>query len=222
MITENAPDKIQKYNAMGLHYNIAAEAIYRFRSQCDDFFSEEFLKYLVAGLISFDMERMMGKGANYKYDIAQGGFATRLFNKLQLVRGHFDGLLNLSLVDADLENIEVQIQSGYVILAEGGINSLSEKQKDFHVGAAKIMHFLNPSLFLIIDSNAARAFRREHEISYRDTTQPGYTAARYIQCLHVARQEIIDYGTDNFRALEPATPLMRIFDKLSFITGNSA
>jgi hypothetical protein len=34
-----------------------------------------------------------------------------------------------------------------------------------------------------------------------------------------AKEDILNYGVDNFRALEPETPLARIYDKLTFITG---
>jgi len=222
MITANAQQKLQEYNKLCLHYNLVADSVYIYRQECDDLFSENYLRYIVAALISFDMGRMMGEGTRGKYDVNQGEFAARLLRKLQAISQHIGEISAVSILNCDIDTLTARIQAAYQILSEGGSNSLSATEKEFHVGATKIMHFINPNLFLIIDSNAARAFHREHSIPYKNTTQPGYTAALYTQCIKEARQEIIDYGSDNFQALEPATPVMRIFDKLSFITGNNA
>jgi len=59
-----------------------------------------------------------------------------------------------------------------------------------------------------------------HKISFRNPTQPGYTADKYITCMKCAQQDIVDYGVDNFRSLEAEKPMAQIYDKLTFITGS--
>jgi len=101
-------------------------------------------------------------------------------------------------------------------LALSGEGCLNQKGHDFHVGATKILHFINPQLFLIIDRNAARAFSDCHRVTYRNSTQPGYSAEKYVECLEYAKQDIITYGVNEFLSIETGTPMCRIYDKLSF------
>lgn len=101
-------------------------------------------------------------------------------------------------------------------MALSGEGCLNQKGNDFHVGATKILHFINPDLFLIIDRNAARAFKDSHNITYRNSTQPGYSAEKYVECLEYAKQDIITYGVNEFLSIETGTPMCRIYDKLSF------
>lgn len=221
MITSNAQNKIVEFNSMGLHYNLVAGSIYEARSSLSDLFGEEYLPFIVAGLISFDMGRMMGKGANLKYDIELGGFATRLFNKLQVIKPWIENLVNEHLVDADLAMGSDDIAAAYEELAGGGHDSLHHGGKRFPVGATKILHFINPELFIIVDSNAARAFRSFHSVDFKNTTQPGYSSVKYMKCMSCAKQDIIDFGISDFRSLEPNTPIARVYDKLTFVTGAS-
>jgi len=63
MILTKAREKIDRFNNLGVHYNIVADYVYERRRLTTEFFGPDYLPYLVAALISFDMERMMGKGA---------------------------------------------------------------------------------------------------------------------------------------------------------------
>lgn len=220
MILSKAREKIERFNKLGVHYNIVADYVYQRRKLTTEFFDTEYLPYLVAALISFDMNRMMGKGAENKYDIMAGGFATKLHEKLSRIKPKLRHLTDVNLTDIDLQNEKDNIKDAYQELSTGGIEGLNQKQGEFPVGATKILHFINPELFLIIDSNATRAFKLNHGISYRNTTQPGYTSEKYIQCMSCAKSDIIDYGLKNFFSLEPGTPIARIYDKLTFATGS--
>jgi len=95
-----------------------------------------------------------------------------------------------------------------------------DQSKSFYVGTSKILHFLNPELFIIVDSNAARAYRAAWQLPFRNTTQPGYSAELYVECMNREKVDISDYGVDKFRNLEPNTPITRIYDKLTFVTGS--
>lgn len=219
MILTKAREKIDRFNNLGVHYNIVADYVYERRRLTTELFGPDYLPYLVAALISFDMERMMGKGAE-KYDIMAGGFATRLHEKLSRIEPKLRHLTDVHLTDIDLQREKTNIKAAYQELSTGGIKGLNQRQGEFHVGATKILHFINPELFLIVDSNATRAFKINHGISYRNTTQPGYTSEKYIQCMSCAKSDIIDYGLKNFCSLEPGTPIARIYDKLTFATGS--
>ncbi len=105
-------------------------------------------------------------------------------------------------------------------MAAVGENSLNYRGGRFPVGASKILHFLNPNAFIIIDSNASRAFSLTHNVSFRGSTQPGYTGKKYSECMGYAQDDIYSYGYKAFRDLESGTPLCRIYDKLTFVTGS--
>ena len=220
VILTKARAKIATYNNdIGLHYNLVANQIYekRFAGSTDPF-AKSFLLYIIAGLISFDMGRMMG---DRPYETKADGFASRLNRKLQNVRWLLKPLMNTALTQLNLQEYRSSISSAYDALSAKGNGALHmDSKKSFHVGATKILHFLNPKLFIIVDSNAARAFRLAHDVPFRNTTQPGYSAKRYIDCMEYARKDIWGYGLDKLKALEPGVPITRIYDKLTFVTGH--
>ncbi len=221
MITSNALSKIARFNATGYHYNFVAERIYSYRKQCHDPFGADYLPYIVAGLISFDIGRMMGEGSEQKYDILKDGFATKLFSKLQRLKDFIGHLADSSILDIDINKETDSIKQAYDILSGKGKDGLhSNIEKSFHVGATKILHFLNPKFFIIVDSNAARAFRECHHVPFKNTAQPGYTAELYVKCMRHVQEDIKDFGSDNFQKLEIDCPLPRIYDKLTFATGS--
>jgi hypothetical protein len=163
---ENAAIKLARFNDEGLHYNLVANQIYQRQNAVGDPFNKSFpqyIRYIVAGLIVFDMGRMMG---SKKYDFQNGGFASRLESKLHKIRPLLEPLMNLSLPQIDLQEHRDAIMSAYETLSDDGSGALHENQKKFHVGATKILHFLNPELFIIVDSNAARAFRTCCDITF--------------------------------------------------------
>lgn len=220
MILSKAREKIDRFNKLGVHYNVVVNHVYDERRSFPDLFDADYLPYLVAALISFEMERMMGQGAERKYDVTAGGFATILHRKLTVIKSKIEHLTKISLVDVDLEEERENIESAYRELSAGGLGGLNQRGDDFHVGATKILHFLNPELFLIVDSNAARAFRTSHGVTYQNTTQPGYSSAKYMKCMELAKADIKSFGVKEFCALEPGIPIARIYDKLTFATGS--
>ncbi len=220
MILKKAQEKIDRFNKLGVHYNIVSNYVYNKRKLLNELYDTNYLPYIVAALISFDLERMMGKGAKSKYDIMAGGFATLLHRKLCKIKTKIEHLNDTNIVDINLERKMGHIKDAYKELSAGGKDGLNQKGGDFHVGATKILHFINPELFLIVDSNAARAFRSHHGINYRNTTQPGYTSEKYISCMSYAKDDIIAFGQNDFCALEPGMPMARIYDKLTFATGS--
>ena len=214
VILTNATQKIARFNDIGLHYNLVANQIYKKRfAGSTDALAKSFFPYIIAGLISFDMGRMMGAKP---YE----GFASRLNHKLQNVSPLLKSLMNTTLTQINLQEYLDPISEAYNALSAKGNDALHmDSKKSFHVGATKILHFLNPKLFLMVDHYAARAFRLAHSVPFRNTTQPGYSAERYIKCMEYAQEDILAYGLEKFQALEPGIPITRIYDKLTFITG---
>src|SRR5579859_4133377 len=181
MILSNVEQDIASYDCLGVHYNVVADAIYKMRHEVHDPFSEEYLPFIVAGLIAFDMGRMMGKGARQKYCPGEKGFAFRLLQKMQTVRT-LVGNLHSELSGINLSEAAKPICKAYNCLAESGPSGLnSDPSEHFHVGATKILHWLNPRTFVMVDQNVARAFKVHHQVDFKTGTQPGYTAEKYVE-----------------------------------------
>jgi hypothetical protein len=200
MILSNAPEKINRYNQVCVHYNLVANGVYKARASMNDLFGTDYLPYIVAALISFDLGRMMGEGIS-RYDLHAGGFAFKLHNKLLAIKPIISHLININLCDVNIAEKKSNIITAYERLALSGEGCLNQKGHEFPVGATKILHFINPELFLIIDSNSAVAFRDFHGINYRNSTQPGYTGEKYVRCLEYAKKDIITFGVKEFCSL---------------------
>ncbi len=216
MLFQNASEMITWYNKLCLHYNLVADAVYRELRRAKAPFSPEYEPYLIATLIAFDMGRMMGSGPANRYDVTAGGFAARLRKKLTQVEPYLQPIIHHTLFEVDITGHSDDIIEAYNVLAMGGEGGLHEKKKSFHVGATKILHFLNPELFIIVDSKVANVLKNMCGIPYRVSTQPGYSGELYVRSLSEVRKRTSDYGAKRFRSLEPDTPLMRVFDKLVF------
>lgn len=216
MLFQNAAASIERYNRLCLHYNLAADAVYRELRRSRAPFTPEYDPYLIAALIAFDMGRMMGSGLPNRYDPDAGGFARRLHQKLGQVQPLLDIIIHRTLFEIDLPQHANAVNQAYTILARGGEERFTERDAEFHVGATKILHFLNPELFLIVDRNAAQALNATCGIPYRSGSQPGYSGDLYVRSLAAVKAQITDYGIERFYALEQGTPAMRIFDKIAF------
>ena len=156
---------------------------------------------------------MLGSGPRLRYDPEAGGFAKRLHDAMLEVQPLLQPLALQRIAEADLDAHGQAIKDAYRVFAETlGID------QQFHVGATKILHFLNPELFLIIDSNAARFLKREFDIGYRRHSPYGYSADRYLEAMKAVKLEIGEFGIGDFADLEPDTPMLRIFDKIAFAT----
>lgn len=222
MITKDAYKKVQLFNKLGLHYNLVADSVYAFRSTIKDPLGPEYLPYIIAGLISFDMARMMGADAKSRYAVNAGGFATKLEYKIEMIKPHVVHLINTTIDAIDLGKEEKSIKSAYDILSSPSKDGLNQRgnNSSFHVGATKILHFINPYAFFIVDSNASRAFNKYHNVGFRKYAPQGYSADKYIECMKCAKADILEYGRERFIAIEKGTPMTRIYDKLTFVTGS--
>jgi len=221
VILDDPERSIARYNQIGLHYNLAADGIYRARASIDPF-SEEYEPFIIAGLLVFDMGRMMGHGSKYAFE--SHGFRSRLRLKMGAIREVIGALAASGLHEIDLATHAGAIETAYYCLAETGGNALNaDPSKQFHVGATKILHWICPSLFLMVDANVAKAFQAHHEVNYKykTGTQPGYTAKKYVECLKHTQDEIRSYGFEKLRRIELGTPVARLFDKAAWVAGQS-
>jgi hypothetical protein len=206
MINHRAADYIALYNSTkrGPRYERVAHRVYKMRM--GDPLRPEFEAEVIAGLKGFDMARTMKVGFPFRL--------SRAMEELRRIGGRM-------LMDAQISSIEMDthrelILKAYQCFAPAGT---LDPAKESHVAATKILHWLNPELFIIVDSNVARAFRQRFSIAFRDTTQPGYTPEKYLACLRHTQNQIRAYGPERFRTLERGTPEARIFDKIAFVVG---
>ena len=219
MITSNAKAKIKKFNRLGLPSNIVAEAVYkRWWSLLSPFYPQ-YLQYIISGLISFEMETLTGPDRRSRYNSSAGDFLTLLRRMIVRIHPLIAHLVIYKVSNVDLEKEEKNITSAYRILVKGLGKFNASEEGELHVSATRILHFINPQLFLSIDGNAAKAFQKTHNIDFKNTTHPEYSSANYFACLKCAQLDILTYGISRFCALEISSPIGRIYDKLSFING---
>jgi hypothetical protein len=210
-ILEDAAGCIRIYNERCVHYNLIAESVYAARRRIGDPLSSEYLQFIIAGLLGFDMRRTMG--AHNPYSTTQG-FGFHLLDSLRSLEGDLRRLADEKMATANLGEIIPVIERAYTHIA-----SHCGFRRSFHVGATKVLHWLFPDLFIMLDSNSAKGFQKHHKVGFRRTSQPGYSAEKYIDCLKKAQAEILGYGPERFTDLEANTPLARIFDKVAFVVG---
>jgi hypothetical protein len=161
-ILKNARKKISKFNKIGLHYEAVYHYVIRKRKE-----TKSFLDDITAELISFDMQRMMGDKKYFAE--GDGSWASILMATLE----PHEKVLN-RLRSATLQNIELcddsiisKIITIFDDLAKPGKNRLSRRKENehFRVGATKILHFLIPDLFIIVDSNARGELKKHYRLS---------------------------------------------------------
>jgi len=220
MLLLNASRRLEKFNKYCLHYNLVAQTAYEQLKNGVDPFSKEYRPFIIAALISFDMGRMMGAGVSQKYDSDQGGFAAKLDLKMKAIQSDIEPLCSMSIANVEIEGVSQAIKDSYAALAGKGVGGLHSGGKEFNVGATKILHFINPSLFPIVDSNAAKTLKSLFGLPYKNSTQPGYSADLYVKSIMEIKKVLSNYGFKEFQSLESETPIMRIFDKLTFSFGN--
>jgi hypothetical protein len=213
-----AADKVWVYNRTCLHYDLVAREVYTMRDDGSGVFERGYLAYVIAGLVTFDLGRQMGKGNDQRYLPEEGGFADRLRQTLDEVRPHLEPLMGETIEGIELEQAAGRVEMAYEILSRGGSSGLHAEGKEFHVGATRVLGFLNPHLFITIDGPAAKAFAEHHDVEFKAGIQPGYSWAKYLDCLSHAQNEIRHLGPE-FQELEPGTPSARLFDKVAHITG---
>jgi len=110
---------------------------------------------------------------------------------MHYVRKLFEDVPLVCLYQIQLASFYDPITKAYECLAASGKGALHGNQDNqFHVGANKILHWIAPNLFIMLDRNVASAFKKHQGVKFKNATQPGYTAEKYFTCLKLARDEI--------------------------------
>jgi hypothetical protein len=230
MILDNAEQKIQYFNKIGVHYEAVYYYLIRNRYKTPALFTPQLIDDITAGLISFDMQRMMGKR---KYLTAgKSSWATQLVRKLVRHKNTLNELKDSRLESLDftfpaLADKVVTIFDELAKKDSSGLN-FSSPNKGFQVGASKILHFLIPDLFIIIDSNARAELAKHHGFNKYKKID----GKRYVAAMQLYQKELSVWAKDNsdpdFSSLialdaswqhhcgERPTPLPRIIDKCTF------
>ena len=214
MLLTNVAERLQAYEHDGMHYHLAATGIYAARAEIGNVLSVAYHPYIIAGLIAYDMARQLGT-APYRQ------FAARLQQCLDILRPTLTTLLTSSLATVDIDACGAAIAEAYETLAAKGSAGLHVTgTRHFYVGASKILHWLNPELFLILDGHIATAFHHHPDPNARVTIYragaPQYSSQVYLQCLRHAQREILTYGEARLRCDGNELPLANIYGNVAF------
>ena len=155
----------------------------------------------------------MGSGLVQKYN-------SKPDLKMKAIQPDIEPLFALSIGIENIEYVSPSIKKSYATLSNKGIDGMHSGGKGIHAGATKILHLINPELFPIVDSNAAKTLRELFGLPYKNNIQPGYSVDLYLKSIVTIKEAVEKYDFREFQALETKTPIMRIFDKLTFTFGN--
>lgn len=231
MILDNAAEKVDAFNSTGIHYEAVYHYVIRRRQELNKLLHPNFIDDITAGLISFDMQRMMGS-EKYLFD-GKKSWASKLQKVLSPHKQTLQGFRSHTIQDVDFtdQNFKKKIIDIFNELSKSGSQSLSLRKESerFPVGASKILHFLIPDLFIIVDSNA----RRELAIFHGIKKSRKFDGDLYFSAMKKYRDELDVWksksGDNNFHKLLKldsshkkfagvrTTPLPRIIDKCTFI-----
>lgn len=227
IILENAKEKIEYYNNLpsAKTYNDAYKEVLNARKgnssliNEDGSVSKESLEIIDYALRKFRMGRQIGRRK-------EGMFLEKLSNKLNLDESKtiLKKLRNLRIESNGWKDVKDDIQKLYNELSKGGSDSFDAKGKRFGVGASKIMNFLFPELFVMVDSNVANTL---NQFGYIKIPRKGYTYyfsfEFYWEIMEICRKELEEYQKrhGNLQRLldmdDKPTTLTRIFDKCAFV-----
>jgi len=248
-ILTDVKDKVSFFNQIGIHYEAVYHYVIRRRQQEEKIYKKDFLDDITAGLISFDMQRFMGNKkkienkeqmGNKKYMAEAKAPNNDTEPWVYRLKNVLDGKQTISIlrslrkevlqkIDLTNGNFPGQISSIFDELSKEGSGRLSlRKNEKFPVGASKILHFLIPDLFIILDSNARDQLHKCHKFKKSDIDGESYLAA--MKCYQAELKNWQDKENDpDFAKLfymdsswqkfggARLTPLPRIIDKCTFV-----
>ena len=238
MILDTARKKINKFNSIGIHYEAMYHYMLRRRTNTADIYNQHYIDVIIAGLIIFDMQRFLGKTTSmekrYFTECSSGKDTWARFLRQKLDK-HRSFLWAIQKERLESVNLNCKFYRKRIVLLFDELaakdNGLSRRKKEnFPVGASKILHFLIPDLFIILDSNAQRELRKHHDRSFSSNNIDG---KKYLEGMELYKQELHDWkkrGNDTdyqklialdlswkqFCGCRP-TPLPRIIDKCTFV-----
>jgi len=222
-IFENVSEKIKKYDELpkGKQYNRAYQMVLNARAGSSSLVdevgnvSEQSLKVIEDGLKRFEMARF-GK--------MDSKFRDRLKNKLQ--RSDIKAILvkfkNLRIESQDWQKYRDDVKKLYDTLSAGGNDGLSADGNRFDVGATKIMNFLFPELFVMVDKKVAKTLTELELIRFsRKGGTYCFCFEKYWKIIKICYAELEQYKkqgdiSDLLKLDKEPTTLTRMFDKCVF------
>jgi hypothetical protein len=213
MILEHVARRLAEYDRQSpRRYNVAADSVYSARRE-SGYGADGHVEAMVAGLEAFGMSRVMGTKADRR-----SKWTKRFQQRVEIVTDVLRGLTEASLVTVNLETHRETISDCYELLSgaskvDSSIWRKGDRIVKSPVGATKVLHWLVPELFIMVDANVRRAFKHYYpEISGKDS------AGTYFEQMQAAQREIRELG-DELPPLCEDMPLARVFDKVAFMVG---
>ena len=176
------------------------------------------------------MQRMMGKKKYYAE--GKNPWAEKLYNTLNPHKSNLERLRSYKLQSINFDDTDIgqTIKDIFDDLSKPGSEGLSRRsiKESFSVGASKILHFIIPDLFIILDSNARRELNNIYEFPKGKIDK-----SLYLEAMRIYQRELkqweqteddphfeklldIDSSWKNFGGIR-MTPLPRIIDKCTFV-----
>jgi hypothetical protein len=213
-----------------VHYEAVYHYVIRRQEETEGIWDKDFIDDITAGLISFDMQRMIGK---QKYLVeGRNSWASKLETVLKIHEKELENLRSLKLQNINLKQNDIQepIITIFDDLSKSGPKGLNHRntKESFPVGASKILHFIIPDLFIIFDSNAKQSMVRHYNFQKGKIDGDAYLMAmRYYQEeLKMWSRQYSDSTYQGLTDLDQSwkkfaghrtTPLPRIIDKCTFV-----
>ena len=225
IIFENAAEKTKKYDSQrkGKQYNEAYWRVLNARAGNNSLVngngnvSEQSVRAIEDTLKEFEMARFG------KMDWRFGG---KLKSKLERndIKEVLKEFRNLRIESQEWQRYRDDVKKLYDTLSAEGSDGLSADGKRFDVGATKIMNFLFPELFVMVDKNVAKTLISLGVIKIpRKGGTYNFSFESYWQIMHICHEELQERRKlhGNIQSLleldgKPTT-LTRIFDKCTFI-----
>ncbi len=145
-------------------------------------------------------------------------FVSKLANILRNneISGILAKLREVAIITSNLEQYKADAKKLYESLSKSE-HGLSADRTHFCVGATKVMHYLFPELFVMLDQNVGKA------VGYRPGQYNNFES--YWDVMDICRKELKEWqeihnDTDSLLQLDtPPTTLPRTFDKCASIMG---
>jgi hypothetical protein len=120
----------------------------------------------------------------------------------------------LNILSPNIQSLRFDAQTLFNHLSVGGNDCLDAQGRQFRVGASKIMNFIFPELFVIMDSHVLKCLNLH-----------GNSFENYWTIMNTCRDELLEWQSTTcdldalLRIDSSPTTLTRIFDKCAFIMG---
>jgi hypothetical protein len=224
IILENAKDKTDKYNRWKRAHELYNPAYGRLLTEYSERASfiessgkvwANTVSIIKVTLEAFDMKRYLRIGFEDTLSERLGSLSSVLRELRE------EKLQTISLGSSQMTDY---VKTLYDELAKSGPDSFDFMKRRFDVGATKVMNFLLPELFIIVDSNVAEVLKKYYSLPYEDGALKGYSSEKYSRAMQVYKDEIRDWMSSGKTTKEllsydvQPTSIPRVIDKCAMFT----